>query len=47
MSFEMTWENCKNCPYCNTENGQSDWTCEATNDQFKEEDYLPCNQTAE
>ena len=44
MEFEVTWENCKDCPYCNTENGQSDWHCEATDEQHMEEDYLPCNQ---
>lgn len=44
MSFNATWENCKDCPYCDTENGQSDWACTATAEHFEQEDYLPCNQ---
>ena len=42
--FEVTWENCKNCDYCNTENGQSDWHCGISNEQYSEVDDLPCKQ---
>ena len=42
--FETTWENCKNCEYCNTEGGQSDWYCGATDEQYRESDSLPCKQ---
>lgn len=42
MSFESNWENCKNCQYCNTENGQSDWYCEITDEQYENEDSIPC-----
>ena len=39
--FEVTYENCKDCQYCNAENGQSDWFCDITNEQWETED-VPC-----
>lgn len=45
--FEVTWENCKNCDYCNTENGQSDWYCGIDDEKYRELDYLPCKQSEE
>ena len=42
-----TYENCKNCDYCNTENGVPDWYCDITAELYEELDYLPCKQKNE
>lgn len=42
--FEVTYENCQYCEYCNTENGQSDWYCSVTDELYSELDHLPCQQ---
>ena len=47
MSFEPSYENCKNCQYCNTENGQPDWYCGITNEQYADEDSIPCKEQAD
>lgn len=45
-TFEVTYENCKDCQYCNTDNGQSDWHCGITDEQWETED-VPCRKVNE
>ena len=35
---------CKNCDYCNIDNGVPDWYCDITAELHEELDYLPCKQ---
>lgn len=45
--YKVTYENCKDCPYCNAENGPGDFFCGITNSQYETEDSIPCKQKQE
>lgn len=41
------WEECKNCQYCHTKDGESGWYCNATNEQVETDDSVPCKEVAD
>lgn len=43
-TFEVTFENCQHCQYCDTSEGCSDWKCGITDLQYETEDSIPCKQ---
>ena len=43
-TFEVTFENCQHCQYCDTTEGRSDWKCGITDSQYETDDSIPCKQ---
>lgn len=45
--FEVTYENCQYCQYCDTSEGLSDWKCGITDQKWETEDSIPCKTEQE